>query len=58
MHSIIMYTGSNDDWTEAVDMLVITAKELMNSIKELLEAIEIDQLKMQTLRIKSDGGSK
>ena len=56
MHSIIMYTGSNDDWSEAVDMLVTNAKELMNSIKELLEAVEIDQLKMHTLW--SDDGGK
>ena len=56
MHSIIMYTGSNDDWSEAMDMLVTNAKELMNSIKELLEAVEIDQLKMHTLW--SDDGGK
>ena len=56
MHSIIMYTGSNDDWTEAVDMLVTNAKELMNSIKELLEAAEIDQLKTHPLW--SDDGGK
>ena len=55
-HFIIMYTGSNDGWTEAVDMLVTNAKELMNSIKELLEAVEIDQLKTYTLW--SDDGGK
>ena len=54
MHSIIMYTGSDDDWTEAVDMLVTNAKELMGSIKELLA--EIDQLRMHTLQ--SDDGGK
>ena len=53
-----MYTGSNDDWTEAVDMLVANALELMSPIKELLEAVEIDQLKMQTLQIESDDSSK
>ena len=51
-----MYTGSNDDWSEAVDMLVTNAKELMSSIRELLEAVEIDQLKMQTLW-SDDGGN-
>ena len=56
MHSIIMYIGSIDDWSEAMDMLVTNAKELMNSIKELLEAVEINQLKTHFLW--SDDGGK
>ena len=47
---IITYTGCNDDWCVAVDMLVTNAAELMSSIKELLEAAEIDQIKMQNLQ--------
>ena len=37
-------------------MLVTNAAKLMSSIKELLEAAEIDQLKMQNLQ--SDDGGK
>ena len=39
-------------------MLVTNASELMSSIKELLKAAEIDQLKMQILQIKSDNDCK